>query len=50
MHQLKNFPLDELKYLEKAVNVVIRCRNVLKYTYALGYFLKREEDINILEL
>lgn len=39
LHETKHYPLRELEYFEKAVNEVIRCRHVLKYTYVFGYFL-----------
>jgi len=50
LNQKKDFPLKELKYLEDAVNDMIRFRRVLKYTYAFGYFLEKEEHRNILEI
>lgn len=50
MNQKKDFPLKELKYLEDAVSDMIRFRRVLKYTYAFGYFLEKEEHRNILEI
>jgi len=28
----------ELEFLSSSVDVVVRCRQVLKYTYCFGYF------------
>ncbi len=44
LHDIKKYPLQELEFLEEAVNEVIRCRQVLKYTYAYGYFLKNDKE------
>ncbi len=44
LHDIKKYPLMELEFLEEAVNEVIRCRQVLKYTYAYGYFLKNDKE------
>ena len=48
LHQTKHFPLRELEYFDQAVNEVIRCRHVLKYTYVYGYFLSNEKEKNML--
>jgi len=48
LHQAKHFPLRELEYFDQAVNEVIRCRHVLKYTYVYGYFLSNEKENNML--
>jgi hypothetical protein len=45
LHDIKKYPLMELEFLEEAINEVIRCRQVLKYTYAYGYFLKKDKEL-----
>ena len=44
LHETKHYPLMQLEFLEKAVNEVIRCRKVLKYTYAYCYFLNNDKE------
>lgn len=34
----------DVQFLKQAVEMVIECRRVLKYTYALGYFLKEQSQ------
>ena len=38
LHELKHYPQMELEYLSNAVTEVIRCRQVLKYTYVYAYY------------
>ena len=38
MHNLKNYPPKELEFLESGCDTVIKCRDVLKWTYAYGYY------------
>jgi ariadne-1 len=40
LHELKNYPMQELEFLESAINEIIKCRQVLKYTYVYGYYLQ----------
>lgn len=44
LHDIKKYPLSELEFLEEAINEVIRCRQVLKYTYVFGYYLVNNKD------
>jgi len=39
LHDIKKYPLQELEFLDEAIAEVIRCRQVLKYTYVYGFFL-----------
>ena len=38
LHNLKSYPPKELEFLEHGCEVVIQCRDVLKWTYAYGYY------------
>lgn len=38
LHNLKHYEVNDLLFLEQALTEVIRCRHVLKWTYAFGYF------------
>jgi len=38
LHHLKHYEFNDLIFLEQALTEVIRCRHVLKWTYAYGYF------------
>lgn len=40
LHDVKRYPMNELEFLEEAVSEVIKCRQVLKFTYVYGYYLK----------
>lgn len=33
-----NYPPNEIEFLETSLNVVVRCRQVLKYSYVYGYY------------
>jgi hypothetical protein len=35
----KKYPIGELEFLNEAVNEIIRCRQVLKFTYVYGFYL-----------
>jgi ariadne-1 len=38
LQKLKNFPIGELTFLQDACDEVIRTRQVLKWTYAYGFY------------
>lgn len=40
LHELKNYPNSELEFFQEAANAIVKCRNVLKYTYVTGYFME----------
>jgi ariadne-1 len=40
LHDVKSYPLAELEFLKQGLQEVIRCRQVLKWTYAYGFYLK----------
>ena len=42
LHEIKSYPVSELKFLSDACLTVIQCRNVLKWTYAYGYYLDKD--------
>ena len=35
--------MNELEFLEEAINEVIKCRQVLKYTYVYGFYCVTSE-------
>jgi hypothetical protein len=45
LHDIKKYPLKELEFLEEAVNEVIRCRQVLKYTYVYAFYLTNTKEV-----
>lgn len=45
----KYYPIAELTFLETALDEVIRCRKVLKWTYAYGFYLEDEKEKNLFE-
>ena len=45
----KSYPIGELEFLEEALIEVIRCRRVLKWTYAYGYYLEDEKEKALFE-
>lgn len=49
LQNVKHYPLAELEFLEEAINEVIRCRQVLKYTYVYGYFLQNNKEQSLFE-
>lgn len=42
LYEIKSYPIQELKFLSDACLTVITCRNVLKWTYAYGYYLDKD--------
>ena len=42
LHEIKNYPAKELEFLERGCEVVIQCSEILKWTYAFGYYKDRE--------
>jgi len=40
LHRIKSYPVGELEFLLDALDEVIKCRHVLKWTYAFGFFVK----------
>ena len=49
LHDIKKYPLNELEFLVEAINEVIRCRQVLKYTYVYGYYLNNTKKQSLFE-
>lgn len=44
LHEIKKYPQMELEFLGNAVNEIVRCRQVLKYTYCYGYYMNKMND------
>lgn len=38
LHQLKQYPIKELEFLTVSLQEIIKCRQVLKYTYTYGFY------------
>jgi ariadne-1 len=49
LNQEKYYPIAELDFLKEALNEVIRCRKVLKWTYSYGYYLEDEKEKALFE-
>ncbi|OMJ90379.1 hypothetical protein SteCoe_7295 [Stentor coeruleus] len=49
LHDIKHYPIDELKFLKFAIELVVRCRRVLKWTYVFGYYLTPGLEKNLFE-
>ncbi len=49
LQQVKHYPIKELEFLEEAVEEVIQCRQVLKFTYVFGYYLSNKKEKNLFE-
>jgi ariadne-1 len=45
----KLYPIAELTFLETALDIVIKCRKVLKWTYAYGYYLEDVKEKMLFE-
>lgn len=40
LHEVKQYPMSELYFLEECVNEIMACRQVLKYTYVIDYYAR----------
>ena len=40
LHEKKNYPVAELQFFIDAANCVARCRQVLRWSYVVGYYIK----------
>lgn len=49
LHDIKQYPIGEVEFLKLAVEQVIRCRRVLKWTYVFGYYLMPGLEKNLFE-
>lgn len=45
----KSYPIAELTFLNTALEEVIKCRKVLKWTYAYGFYLEDEKEKMLFE-
>ena len=44
LHSAMGYPPSELVFLENGLKAVIKCREILKWTYAYGYYKKEEME------
>ena len=49
LHDIKKYPLQELEFLEEAIIEVIKCRQVLKFTYVYGYYLINPKEVALFQ-
>ena len=49
LHEIKSYPPAELEFLEEAIIEVIKCRQVLKYSYVYGYYLNNQKEQNLFQ-
>ena len=49
LHDVKQYPIGEVEFLKLAVEQVIRCRRVLKWTYVFGFYLSPGLEKNLFE-
>ena len=49
LHQIKKYPIQELDFLEEAINEIVKCRQVLKFTYVYGFYLTDDKEINLFQ-
>eukprot|EP00349_Pseudokeronopsis_sp_Brazil_P006337 CAMPEP_0202969920 /NCGR_PEP_ID=MMETSP1396-20130829/15821_1 /ASSEMBLY_ACC=CAM_ASM_000872 /TAXON_ID= /ORGANISM="Pseudokeronopsis sp., Strain Brazil" /LENGTH=406 /DNA_ID=CAMNT_0049697995 /DNA_START=211 /DNA_END=1431 /DNA_ORIENTATION=+ len=49
LQAIKKYPVQELEFLQDAISEIIRCRQVLKFTYVYGFFLKDQKEINLFQ-
>ena len=49
LQQIKKYPLAELEFLDEAINEVVKCRQVLKYTYVFGFYLTNQKELNLFQ-
>ena len=47
--KLKHLPYDELKFMEEAVETIIKARRTLKNTYIFGYYMKDVKQRQLFE-
>ena len=50
LNEVKNYPAAELNFFEECSNIIIQCRQVLKWTYPIAYYAEKEWRKNELEL
>ncbi len=49
LHELKQFPLSELEFLSQAVDEVIKCCQVLKWTYVFAFYILDSKEKQLFE-
>ena len=43
LHNEKNYPVSELEFFDETAKCIIQCRQVLKWTYVVGYFMEGKD-------
>jgi len=46
LHEVKSYPPVELEFIELGVRAVIKCREILKWTYVYGFYRDKQLDDN----
>ena len=49
LHAVKKYPMSELEFLQMAVDEVIKCRQVLKWTYVFAFYLLDAKEKQLFE-
>ena len=46
LHDVKSYPPAELEFIELGCQAVIKCREILKWTYVYGFYHDRNLEVN----
>ena len=49
LHTMKKYPIAELQFLDEAISEIIRCRQVLKFTYVYGFYLIDQKEVALFQ-
>ena len=49
LHEVKQYPIGELEFLNNAVDSIIEARRVLMNSYILGYYMNNKKEKNLFE-
>eukprot|EP00478_Filoreta_tenera_P000195 GABV01000195.1.p1 GENE.GABV01000195.1~~GABV01000195.1.p1 ORF type:complete len:408 (+),score=147.75 GABV01000195.1:422-1645(+) len=50
LQDLKGVGFNDVQFVNKAVETIIECRRLLKWTYVVGYYLKPGKEKNLFEM
>jgi hypothetical protein len=45
LNEVKNYPAGELAFFENCADAVIKCRQVLKWTYVVSYYSEKHNNL-----